>query len=155
MPAETPPPPRRNWHLARWFLVFAIATFGWSGWRAYAFRSALAEAKALGWFVEYTDPVEDISRNWQDAFKKRTWTDGVKVVSIPRSESFEQNLATIRRLNPSRLDIFYTARLPHLSSFKGITRLRWLSLENCQGLTEESVGALQAALPHMIVNAQP
>ena len=45
----TDPPPRRKWHFTRWLIVFIVAVFGWSGWRAYAFRSALAEAKALGW----------------------------------------------------------------------------------------------------------
>ena len=153
MPTDTPP--RRNWHFTRWLIVAIIAMFGWSGWRAYAFRSALSQAKALGWDVEYTDPSEDTWRNWRDAFKRRTWTDGVTRVSIPTSESFEQNPDIVQRLNPTRLDVFYTARLPVPFAFKGITRLRWVSLENCPELTDESVESLRAALPQMFINAQP
>ena len=153
MPTTTPP--RRKWHLTRWLIVFIIATLGWSGWRAYAFRSALSQATALGWFVEYTDPVEVIWRNWRDAFKKTTWTDGVTVLSIPKSESFEQNPDIVLRLNPTRMDVFYTARLPAPSAFKGISRLRWVSLENCPELTDEGVESLRAALPQMFINAQP
>ena len=55
----------------------------WSEWRAYAFRSALSQAKALGWKVEYTDPVEEIRTNWKAAFKKETWLDGVTHVNVP------------------------------------------------------------------------
>ncbi len=50
------PPPRRKWHFNRWPIVLIVAMFGWSGWRAYAFRSALSQAKVLGWTVKYTDP---------------------------------------------------------------------------------------------------
>ena len=79
MPNDTPPP-RRKWHFTRWLIVLIVAVFGWGGWRAYAFRSALSQAKALGWWVEHTDPVETIRKNWKSAFEKATWLDGVKLV---------------------------------------------------------------------------
>ena len=92
----TDTPPRRNWHFTRWLIVLIVAMLGWSGWRAYAFRSALSQAKALGWEVGYFDPVETIRRDWKAAFKKETWLDGVTEVYIPTSESFEQNLTIVR-----------------------------------------------------------
>lgn len=46
MPADTPTP-HRNWRLTRWLVVLIVAAVGWSGWRAYAVRSALAQAKAM------------------------------------------------------------------------------------------------------------
>ena len=148
------PPPRRKWHLQRWFLL-AASLLAYAGWTQYAFRSALKEAKALRWTVEYTDPVEDIQRNWKAAFMKRTWLDGVTLVEIHTSEEFEQHLAIVHRLNPKRLDIFETARLPDVSTLKGLARLQWVSLERCTRLTDESIEALQAALPKTIINAQP
>ena len=150
----TATPPRRNWHLQRWLLVLAAGLLAYAGWTQYAFRAALKEARALRWTVEYTDPVEDIQRNWKAAFKKRTWLDGVTLVEIHTSEEFEQHLAIVHRLNPERLDIFNTARLPDLSALKGLTRLQWVTLERCWEVTDESIEALQAALPKTIINVQ-
>jgi hypothetical protein len=134
MPTD-PPPPRRNKHLARWFLVLAIATFGWSGWQAYAFRAALAQAKALEWEVYYTDPIEEIRDDWKTAFKKSTWLDGVVFVLIPTSESFEQNLTIIYRLNTERLQIDQAHTLRDLSSLRSFTQLKAVVLTDCTALT--------------------
>ncbi len=134
MTTETPPP-RRNWHFSRWLIVFIVAVFGWSGWRAYAFRSALAEARALGWPVRYTDPVKTIWKNWKSAFKKETWLDGVTTVGIPTSEAFEQHPDIVHRLNPKQLRIDDAATLRDLSSLKPLTRLQWVALYRCMGLT--------------------
>jgi Leucine-rich repeat (LRR) protein len=153
MPAATDtPPPRRNWHLARWFLVLTIAVFGWSGWQAYAFRSALKEAKALGWEVRYTDPVETIRENWKLAFEKETWLDGVTYLDIPKGESFTQNLTILHRLNPRVLRIADASPFRDLSSLKSLTRLRSLALIDCTGLT--NVDALEnlAALEDVRLN---
>jgi hypothetical protein len=139
MPATTPPPPRRNWHLARWFLVLAIAVFGWSGWQAYAFRYAIKEAKALGWIVQYNDPLETIRKNWKAAFKKETWPDGVIDLTIPTSESFEQHTAIARRLNPQELLIQKAPTLRDLWLLKHLTRLQSVGLEGCTGLTNVEV----------------
>jgi hypothetical protein len=147
MPTD-PPPPRRNKHLARWFLVLALAVFGWSGWQAYAYRSALSQAKALGWKVQYTDPVETIRKNWKAAFKKETWLDGVTDVIIPTGEAFEQHLATFHRLNPKELLIDNAATLRDLSALQPCTRLRSLWLYGCKGLTNvdtlKNLSALQS-----------
>ena len=131
----TSPPPRRKWHLQRWLLLLAIAMLGWGGWRAYAFRSALAEAKALGWEVQYTDPVEVIRKNWKAAFKKETWLDGVTLLSVPTSEPFEQNVAIVYRLNPKGLRIADAATLRDLSALKPLNRLQAVVLFECTGLT--------------------
>ena len=95
------PPPRRR-HFMRWLLVLVVALFAWSGWRAYAFRSALAQAEVLGWKVRITDPLKAIQANWKAAFKKETWPDGVAEVVIMTSEEFEQHVALLdpRLLRP-------------------------------------------------------
>lgn len=134
MPTDTPPP-RRKWNITRLFLVLAIATLGWSGWQAYAFRSALAEAKALGWEVEYTDPVETIRKDWKAAFKKATWTDGVVIVEIPTSEEFEKHLPTVQRLNPMAVIIYEAHSLQNLSSLQHLPRLEQIIIFNGTVLT--------------------
>ncbi len=130
-----PPPPRRKWHFNRWLIVLILAMFGWSGWRAYAFRSALAEAKALGWEVENTRPLEEIRVDWMAAFSKATWLDGVTDIRIPTSEAFDQHLAIVHRLNPKALVIFDAATLRDLSALKPLTRLQTVSLKGCTRLT--------------------
>ncbi len=130
----TSPPPRRNWHFTRWLIVLIIAMFGWSGWRAYAFRSALKQAKALGWTVGYTDPVEEIRADWKTAFTKKTWLDGVTDVAIQTSDSFEQHLSIVYRLNPNALLINDAATLRDLSALKPLTRLQSVVLDGCTGL---------------------
>ena len=135
IPTATDPPPRRNWHLTRWLIVFIVATLAWSGWRAHAFRSALAEAKALGWKVQYTDPVEAIRKNWKSAFKKETWLDGVTEVIISTSESFEPHAALIHRLNPKELTIKDASTMHDLSALTPLTRLQGVSLGNATRLT--------------------
>ena len=91
-----------------------------------ALRSALNEARALGWTVEYIDPAEEIRKNWKAAFEKETWTDGVKELDIQTSEEFVRHLELARRLNPRRLQIEDASSLRDLSSFRGLSRLRWV-----------------------------
>ncbi len=122
------PPPRRKWHFNRWLIVLTAAALGWGGWEAYAFRSALAEAKALGWAVQYTDPAEEIRANWKAAFKKETWLDGVTRVYIRTGEEFEQNLAIVHRLNPLSLGIDKAPSLRDLSALEALTRLQVISI---------------------------
>jgi hypothetical protein len=132
---KSAPPPRRKWNITRWLLVFALLALAWSGWQAYAFRSAISQAKALGWKVEYTDPVETIRKNWKAVFKKETWTDGVTGVSMSASESLEQNLAIVYRLDPTFLQIAHAHKLRNLSTLQPLTRLQYLVLHGCTGLT--------------------
>ena len=144
-----PPPPRRNWHFNRWLIVLAIAMFGWSSWRGYAYRSAVKQARALGWYMEgeYTDPVKTIRRNWKAAFRKETWVNGDTLVRIDTSEAFEQNLASVYWLDPTRLDIDNAATLRDLSALKPLTRLQDITLNRCKGLTNvdglKNLSALQ------------
>ena len=114
-----PPPPRRKWHLQRWLLLLAAGFLAYGGWTQYAFRAALKEARALGWRLEYTDPSEEIRKNWKAAFRKATWLDGVTHVSIHTSEEFVQHLAIVRRLNPCGLQITIAATLRDLSALRG------------------------------------
>lgn len=139
---KSAPPPLRKWNITRWLLVFALVALAWSGWRVYAFRSALAQAKALGWTVEYTDPAKEIRKDWKAAFKKETWLDGVKWVFIPTSEPFEQHLAIVHRLSPRELHIDYAPTLRDLSALRPLTRLQHVHLQGATRLT--NVDALKS-----------
>ena len=146
-PMTTATPPRRKWHLQRWLLLLAAGLLAYTGWTTYAFRTALAQAKALGWIAEYTDPSEEIRKNWKAAFRKATWLDGVTHVSIHTSEEFVQHLAIVRRLNPCGLQITIAATLRDLSALKDLTRLQGADLRVCTRLTNvdalTSLSALQ------------
>ena len=131
----TATPPRRKWHLQRWLLLLAAGFLAYGGWTTYAFRAALAEAQALGWVVNYTDPVKEIRLNWKAAFKKETWLDGVVILMILTSEEFEQHLAIVHRLNPIWLTIGDAATLDDLSALAALTRLQTLTLNACTRLT--------------------
>ena len=135
MPAETPTMPRRRWHLGRWFIVLMVATLGWVGWTAYAYRSAISQAKALGWQVEHTDPVERIRKNWKSAFEKETWLDGVKALGIPESQQFEQHLDIVQRLDPMGLRIDDPSTLRDLSALIPLKRLKHVVVVGATGLT--------------------
>jgi hypothetical protein len=127
------PPPRRNWHLARWFLVLLIATFGWSGWRAYAFRSALAEAKALGWEVEYTDPLKEIWNDWKAVFRRTTW-DGVGIVHISTAVELEAHLDVVRQLRPRKLQIDMANEWTDLNALSTLSSVRSIHILACNRL---------------------
>ena len=129
----TDTPTRRKWNITRWLLVFALVAMGWSEWRAYTFRSALAEAKALG--LLHPDPGNTIRENRKATFKEDTWLNGVTRMHIPTNEVFEQNLAIVHRLNPKELWIENAATLRDLSALKPLTRLQDVTLTGCTGLT--------------------
>jgi hypothetical protein len=139
-----------------------VATLGWVGWTAYAYRSAISQAKALGWYIEHTDPVERIRKNWKSAFEKVTWLDGVKRLYIPTSQQFEQHLDIVHRLDPMALQINAPSNMRDLSALiplkrlkgvavggatgltnvdllKNFPALRWVSLSGCTGLTNVDV----------------
>ena len=127
--------PRRRWHLGRWFIVLMVATLGWVGWTAYAYRSALSQAKALGWGVWHTDPVERIRKYWKSAFEKETWLDGVTRLDIPTSEQFEQHLDIAHRLDPMVLQIDDAATLRNIPALIPLKRLKAVALVGATGLT--------------------
>lgn len=112
----------------RWLMVFIVAFFAWRGWRVYVFQSALKEAEALGWDVDYTNPSEEIRANWKAAFKQKTWLDGVTWVPIKTCEEFEQNSTIIHRLNPKALRIIDCYLWQDLSAVKSLTRLERLDI---------------------------
>ena len=132
---DAPPPPRRKWQFNRWLLVLILALFGWSRWQTYTLRSALAEAEALGWTVQYTNPFQSIRENWKSAFKKETWLDGVTYVEIATSESFEPHASVVHRLNPKELTIKDASTMHDLSALTPLTRLQGVSLGNATRLT--------------------
>ena len=134
-PMTTATPPRRKWHLQRWLLLLAAGLLAYAGWTQYAFRAALSQARALGWVVEYTDPIEEIGKSWKAAFKKETWLDGGVILMILTSEEFEQHLAIVHRLNPIWLTIGDAGTLDDLSALAALTRLQTLTLSACTRLT--------------------
>ena len=127
--------PRRRWHLGRWFIVLMVATLGWVGWTAYAYRSAISQAKALGWLVGHTDPVERIRKNWKSAFEKETWLNGVTLLEIPTSQQFEQHLDIVHRLDPRDLGIYDATTLRDLSALIPLKRLKAIEVVGATGLT--------------------
>ena len=129
------PPPRRKWHFNRWLIVFIIAALGWSGWRAYAFRSALKQAEALGWDVRYTDPAEEIRQNWRAAFKKETWLDGVGRIYFSKGAALGQHQDIISRLNPRSMESYDLVTDHDISALKDLTRLEGIFLHDCARLT--------------------
>ncbi|MEK0447735.1 MAG: hypothetical protein RL088_3 [Verrucomicrobiota bacterium] len=133
MPAD--PPLRRKWNITRWLVVLGLLGLGWSGWRVYAFRSALAEAKTLGWTLLYTDPVETVRKDWKAVFKKETWRNGEKWLFIQTGEMFEQHIAVVRELNPEQLQIENSAGLRDLSALERLPHLQEASLHECAALT--------------------
>jgi hypothetical protein len=135
MPAETPTSPCRRWRVGRWFIVLMVATLGWVGWTAYAFRSALSQAEALGWTVKHIDPIESIRKNWKSAFEKETWRDGGTYLIIPTSQQFEQHLDIVHRLNPGGLRIDDASTLRDLSSLIPLKRLKVVAVWNATSLT--------------------
>ncbi len=135
MQSQPQPTPRRKWHLQRWLLLLAASLLAYAGWTHYAFRSALKEAKALGWAVIYTEPVEVIRKNWKNTFRKETWLEGVRLVSIMTGGEFEQNLAIVKRLNPKALEIHDATNLRDLTALKGLTRLEALLIIGGSNLT--------------------
>jgi hypothetical protein len=126
-----------------------VATLGWVGWTAYAYRSAISQAKALGWYIEHTDPVERIRKNWKSAFEKVTWLDGVKRLYIPTSQQFEQHLDIVHRLDPMELHIRNAATLRDLSALIPLKRLKYVSVVGATGLT--SVDALKSLIALQVV----
>ena len=129
------PPPRRKWHLQRWLLLLAAGFLAYGGWTQNTFRSALKEAKALGWEVDYTDPAKLIRQNWKNAFRKETWLDGVTAIDIGTGEELEQHRAIVQRLNPKQLIISNASNLRDLTALKGLTRLESLLIYGGHNLT--------------------
>ena len=127
--------PRRKWHLQRWLLLLAASLLAYAGWTQYAFRSAIKEARALGWEVRYSEPSERILKNWKTAFEKETWLYEVSYVTIPLDTPFEQDIDLIHRLNPTSLEINDAPTLPDLSEIKGLSRLFSLRIANGINLT--------------------
>ena len=135
------PKPRRKWHFYKWLVLLIVATSVYGAWKAYAFRSALKQAEALGWQVIYTEPFKAIRKDWKAAFKKQTWLEGVSVVIINTGEELEKHRAMIQQLNPKVLSIENSHTLRDLSALKGLARLKILYLEFATSLT--SLDALQ------------
>jgi hypothetical protein len=132
MNPATQTPPRRKWHFTRWAIVVIACIFAWSGWEVYAFRSALEKAKALGWNVHYVAPFESIQRNWKNAFYKYTWISLVSIYDIQTSDEFEQNIATIRRLNPRALTFSKASTLPNPALLNSLPALESIVLEQME-----------------------
>ncbi len=170
MKSQPQPTPRRKWHPQRWLLLLAASLLAYAGWSQYAYRSALKEAKALGWEMDYTDPVQEIRQNWKNTFRKGTWLDRVAYIGIFGGEEFERHLAIVQRLNPKELAILGTTALRDLSALKGLTRLeiltitggskltnvdmlknlpalKWVELNNCTALTNVDALKTLTALP--------
>lgn len=129
-------PPRRKRQIFGSMILLVVVVLGWNGWRAYMFRAALKQAKALGWSVEYTGLVEAVQKNWKAAFARETWFNRVGKVMIPNSEQFEKRPSLVRWLNPRELVIHEAYSLRSFSKFSSLTGLQELRLMNCTRLPQ-------------------
>jgi hypothetical protein len=134
-PDPSAPKPQRKWHLVRWTFAAFVALFGWFGWKAYDFRNAVKEANALGWLLSYRNPFALIQADWKNAFRKDTWGNSQRLLSISRNQPLEGHYSVIRRLEPWQLSIQATFSPGDLSELRGMSNLRDLVLFDCPNLT--------------------
>ena len=134
-PEPPAPKPSRKRHLVRWSLVGILAILGWYGWKAYEFEQAVKEAEALRWSFVSNDPIAIIREDWRNAFRKDTWNASGTTLEIWQHGQWEPHFDLIHRLNPKRLGIYWTCRLPDLSKFTALSNLATLALEDCPNLT--------------------
>ena len=127
--------PRRERHLVRWLFIVILAILGWYGWKAYDFQQAVKRAEELGWEFESNDPIAIIREDWRNAFRKDTWSDTARSLSISPNDSLEDHYDLIRRLKPTQLEIWRMLSLRDLSQLKGLSRLTKLTLSECPNLT--------------------
>ena len=139
MKSQPQPTPRRKWHPQRWLLLLAASLLAYAGWTTYAYHSALKEAKALGWAVEYTDPLKVIRQNWKAAFTKDVWLEGVTDIGIQGSDGLEQHQDIVRRLNPKMVLICDATNLRDLSALKGLQRLEGIFIQEGANLNNVDI----------------
>ncbi len=143
MTADTPePPPRRKWHLPGWLNVLILVFVTYLAGRLVdsmlpedPFRSALKQAKALGWQVASPYPSDEMWEDWKGAFEEPHWEDEVWFIGIPADKSFEQHLDILHRLNPRGLGIKDAHALRDLSALTPLSRLKYLFIRNGTNLT--------------------
>ncbi len=147
--------PRRNWHLLRWaFLLIALSS-GWGAWKAYDFRQALKEAKALGWQFEYNDPIAIIRDDWRDAFRKQTWEDTGRLLEISPADHLEGHSDVIRRLEPIDLHLHGGFSHRDLSELKGLSSVTGLWLFDCPNLANIDTLKEMNGLTHLWILYSP
>lgn len=136
MPTSHPSPRKRN--ISRWLLIIVVGMLGWGGWREYSFCSALRQAKALGWRVEYipSDPLGSIKKNWRATFKRATWMSFVEVVDIPDNPPVPPDLAIVVKLNPRALFIRDAEKIRDLSALNRLSRIEDLRIFEGTQLTD-------------------
>ncbi len=127
--------PRRNWHFVRWVFVGILAILGWLSWNAYDFNQAVKEAKELRWQFYYKDPFALIRANWRNAFRRETWGNRQRLLSILPNQPLDGHYDVIRRLEPWQLSISATFPPHDLSELKGMSNLNDLVLFDCPNLT--------------------
>ena len=129
------PKPRRKWHFYKWLVLLIVAIFGYAQWRAYAIKSTIKEAEALGWEVTYIEPLKVIRAEWEYAFKKETWLDGVKRVVIRQGATLLEHPDILHRLNPKQVMVDNGEDLRDLSMIEGLTRMDVLFIAMGPNLT--------------------
>ncbi|MCE9610543.1 MAG: hypothetical protein K8R23_10150 [Chthoniobacter sp.] len=128
MPEALRTTPRRLGWLRRpvWWLLLALATFGWSGWRAYDYRAAVREARAAGFgYRESPTPFTAIRADWHAAFRLATWLKDTQELHLPVGTDLAPFRPLLLRLDPTSLDAWESRNVDALC---GLTRLRELNL---------------------------
>jgi hypothetical protein len=144
-------PPLRKRQLLRWLAVLIAALLAYFGWKAYDYRAAIKEARALGWTVGYTDPIDVIQKDWVAAFQKETWRGGLTGVIVPACGRVEPHRKLLLRLNPRVLSIFHAEELRDLAMLEGLSHLQKLTINNATNLTNVDALKNHRALDHIAI----
>ena len=139
----TAPARRRWWRVLGWgMLVAAVAICGWSGWRAYDYRAAVREARAVGVHCVEITPWAAIRADWRAALRLATWTEHQRVLELPAGTDLAPLRPLLLRLDPTFLRAH---ECRHLDALRGLTRMRVLEIT----LSEVKDLAPLAGLAHL------
>ena len=142
-PEPPAPTPRRKRRYLRWLGVLLLAYFAYAGWKAYDYRAAVEEAKALGWTVEFGTAFDHIKRDWRAALRMETWTQIRRVLEIDGEKGFTGHESLVLRLNPQSISI-YNSPLPlNLSFLKHLADLRILEIQSFPEITDANMDQIQ------------
>lgn len=134
-------------------VLMALGAYG--AWREYDFRQAIKEAQALGWDWLYEDPIVVIQKDWKAAFRRETWFEGMRTLSIDAAHNdVDRHVNVVYRLRPGRLWIHGSKR-KDLFVLEGLTELQSLDLTDCTDLTNVDALKRLSALKSLLLHRCP
>jgi hypothetical protein len=146
------PKPSRRLHIKRWLLLVGVLAMAWSGWGVYDQRQAEKEVQALGWVWVSADPIKTIRKDWKAVFRKDTWFDLNRGVTVPSAAEFDSHRSLIRRLRPNSLLVADASGWKDLSSLRELTQLKGLALWSSTDLVNVDELTRLPALQLLVLN---